>query len=240
MGRAFDGHIPDKALAKLRPGDFLFVETFGWYVSWSIMYLTSSRVSHAAMYLGSKKIMHATLDGLCKEDIDVLFNADSRILPCITSMTDEQRKQVPSAVEKLEGVPYGFQVVKEKALRIISGRDWKHFRWKFFADVALIVLVLDVPIYLTLGWPVLSWLILLYVVLLAFNYFLSKLLPLPFNEFTGYPCQVLSRELWSGRGVFIMDNDLNGNSGDFILFRNFDAWISSLAAQQTSESKNLI
>jgi len=26
-----------------------------------------------------------------------------------------------------------------------------------------------------------------------------------------------------------MDIDLDGNSGDFILFRNFDAWISSLS-----------
>ena len=235
MGRAFDYRIPDKALAKLRPGDFLFVETFGWYVSWLIMYLTSSRVSHAALYLGSKKIMHATLAGVCKEDIDVLFNADSRILPCITSMTDEQRKKVRSTVQKLEGIPYGFHVVKEKGLRIISGRDWTHFRWKFFADIALIVLVWDAPIYLVVGWPVLSWLIFLYLVLLAFNRLLSKLLPLPFNEFTGYPCQVLSRELWSGRGIFIMDNDLDGHSGDIILFRNFDAWISSLSRSGTKE-----
>ena len=229
MGRAFDGRIPDKALAKLSPGDFLFVETFGWYVSWLIMYLTSSRISHGAMYLGSNEIFHATLAGACKEDIGVLFNTNSRILPCITSMTDEQRKKIPSSVQSLEGTPYGFDVVKEKGLRIISGRDWKHFRWKFFADIALIVLVLDVPVYLVLGWPVLSWLIALYVVLIALNRLLWKLLPLPINEFTVYPCQLLSSELWSGRGIFIMDIDLDGNSGDFILFRNFDAWISSLS-----------
>jgi len=143
MGRAFDGRIPDKALAKLSPGDFLFVETFAGIVSWLIMYLTSSRISHGAMYLGSNEIFHATLAGACKEDIGVLFNTNSRILPCITSMTDEQRKKIPSSVQSLEGTPYGFDVVKEKGLRIISGRDWKHFRWKFFADIALIVLVLD-------------------------------------------------------------------------------------------------
>jgi len=144
-------------------------------------------------------------------------------------MTDEQRKKVPSSVQSLEGTPYGFDVVKEKGLRIISGRDWKHFRWKFFADIGLIILVLDVPVYLVLGWPVLSWLIALYVVLIAFNRLLWKLLPLPINEFTVYPCQLLSSELWSGRGTFIMDNDLDGHSGDFILFRNFDAWINSLS-----------
>lgn len=235
MGRAFDGRIPDKALAKLRPGDFLFVETFGWYVSWLIMYLTSSRISHCAMYVGSNQIFHATLNGVCKEDLSVLFNANSRILPCITSMTDDQRKKVPSSVQSLEGTTYGFDVVKEKALRIISGRDWKHFRWKFFVDIALIVLVLDVPVYLVVGWPVLSWLIPLYVALVGFNRLLWRLLPLPFNEFTGYPCQLLSSELWSGRGTFIMDNDLDGNSGDFILFRNFDAWVSSLSSGGTKK-----
>src|ERR1019366_7878143 len=82
MAFAFDRELPAKAIAALRPGDAIFLQSFDSWLSWAVMYMTNSEVSHAAMYLGNGLISHATLSGVVQEPIESLYGAHGRLLPC--------------------------------------------------------------------------------------------------------------------------------------------------------------
>lgn len=174
MAFGFDGQLPPKAIAALRPGDAIFLQTFDSRLSWAVMYMTNSEVSHAAIYLGNGLIAHATLSGVVQEPIEALYGARSRLLPCIIKASDEQRAQLPlDAVSQL-GKPYGWRIVFAKALRILFGRLWPFFRWTFVLDIAVLAITADlllllstrrfigvsiaIPLYLlAILWGWLSW-----------------------------------------------------------------------------------
>jgi len=77
MGAAFEGGLPEKAVRMLRPGDVLFVQTFGSLLSWLVMYFTKSEISHVAFYVGNKQIAHSPMSGVVFEPIEVLYDADT-------------------------------------------------------------------------------------------------------------------------------------------------------------------
>lgn len=205
MGGAFEGSLPETALQVLRPGDVLFVQTLGWPLSWLIMYLTKSEVSHVAFYLGDREIAHSTLGGVTIEPIEALFNPSTRILPCIWPMPDEKRLAVIRIVkEQYEGLPYGWIPALLKGIRILTGRDWPYFRWVFFLDISFALMLIDLPLFLFLKYPVVAWLIPAYLVVIIFNWVLWKFWPLVFSEWTGKPCDLL-RLLQLQEGSFLFD-----------------------------------
>jgi hypothetical protein len=150
MGGAFEDAIPDAALELLHAGDVIVVQTLDKFASWVIMYLTQSEVSHVAMYLGGRRISHATpAAGVTIEMVDALFKPNSRLLPCIRKMPDETRAKIPDHVaESWEGRPYAMLLVLLKGLSILSAHNWPAFRWKFFIDVVLAVVAIDLPFLL--------------------------------------------------------------------------------------------
>lgn len=205
MGGAFEGTLPETALQILQPGDVLFVQMLGWPLSWLIMYLTSSEVSHVAFYVGNREISHSTLSGVATEPIEALFDSSTRILPCVWPMPDEKRLQVSRLLaEHFTGVPYGWLSVLVKAFRILTARDWPYFRWAFFGDIAIALLLLDLPLLLIAGHPIISWGIPAYLALIVFNSGLWRFQPLKLSEWTGKPVDIL-RMLQSQGGTFVFD-----------------------------------
>jgi cell wall-associated NlpC family hydrolase len=63
MCGAYVGALPEEVMLILEDGDLILVGNFGWWISWLIMYLTNSQISHIAVYVGDGKILHATVGG---------------------------------------------------------------------------------------------------------------------------------------------------------------------------------
>lgn len=204
MGGAFQGDYPVKAIAMMQTGDFFLVQTLNSRIAWLVMYLTSSEVSHVAMYAGNSEIIHATFGGVVKAPAQSLFTPNARVLPAKLELTDEVRADLPQSNAKMLGHPYAWSVVFRKGLMILTGRDWGYFRWTFAADIALSILLLDVPLILALGFPVLSWLFLGYLITLVCNRIIWSFKPLKFSAETGKPCDMLTVVKRSG-GTLMFD-----------------------------------
>jgi hypothetical protein len=192
MAGAFEGSLPDKAFELLGPGDVLLVQTLGSPISWLIMYLTSSEISHAAFYLGNREIAHATRSGVCVEPVESLLDPNSRILPGILPIPDEKRSQIVQATREYFGLPYGWIPALLKGIRILSGRDWPYFRWRFFADICVLLFVLDLPFLIAFHRPVIAWIAPAYLTTVMLNALLWPWKPLKFDGWTGKPCDLLS------------------------------------------------
>ena len=205
MGAAFEDSLPSKCLSDMKAGDILFVGSFNCFVSWVVMYLTKSEVSHAAVYLGNGQIAHSTLAGFTIEPVESLFDSNTRILPCIWPMSDKTRVKFEQYIrEHYEGAHYAFLTAALKGVRIILGRDWKYFRWSFLFDLALTLSVLDFPLYFILGYPALIWLLVVYLLAIPINYCLWRIRPLQFTEKSGKPNELLEF-LWSQGASFGVD-----------------------------------
>ena len=210
MGGAFQGRIPDEKIDAMKPGDLLFVQTLGSRLSWLIMYLTSSEVSHFAAYAGDRRIVHATTNaGVIEEPIEALFDENTRVLVAQLEGTSIARKDVAESKKKILGAPYGHDVVRYKAYQILFGRDWRHFKWKFAADLILTLLLIDLPIVLVLGSPVISWLVPVYLLVLAFNALLWRFLPPKPSERTVKPNDMISYVMSSG-ATLLYDEEFLG------------------------------
>lgn len=204
MAGGFQGDVPVKAIELLRSGDVLLVQTLDSPISWLIMHLTTSEISHVAHYYGNGQIVHATTTGMCIDPVESLFNQSTRVLLTQWNISDEQRAQMTENLQALLGTKYGWSAVLLKGFLILSARDWPYFRWRFFADIALALFLLDLPAILLLGYPVLSWLIPCYLTLIVFHGLLWKVKPLNFTEWTVKPCDMLSVILRSG-GTLMFD-----------------------------------
>lgn len=189
MGAAFQGQIPQKALNLLSPGDVIFFQTLNCWISWLIMYLTKSEISHVAIYTGNNLITHTTLSGVISEPIQGLFDENIRLLPCIVPLEKEHRKKVLPLTEEILGSPYSLASVIKKSFRIINGRDWYYFRFSFILDATLILLAIDIPIIFFTGHFLFSWLLIFYLICIPINGILHIIKPLKFNENTAKPIE---------------------------------------------------
>jgi hypothetical protein len=170
MAFGFDFELPPKAIAALRPGDAIFLLTFDSWLSWAVMYMTNSEVSHAAIYLGDGLISHATLGGVVKEPVRSLYGRSCRLLPCLIGASDEQRANLHSVVASQLGQPYGWGIVLLKALRIMSARLWPLFRWTFVLDLAVLTIVADIAAFALSGRVIgFSAIVLLYLLVILWG-----------------------------------------------------------------------
>ena len=202
---AFEGSLNPALLRVLRPGDVLFVQTLDWPLAWLIMYLTRFEVSHVATYLGNGEIGHATLDGFRIEPIKALYGPGARILPSSWALTDDQRTSMAEMFRNdFPGTPYGWLPVVVKGIRLVSGRDWPSFQWRVFLDVALTLMVIDLPFIAWTGAPRVSWLILAHLILVGFNRLRWPVSPLKLSIWTAKPLDVFMMVNRHG-GQFLCD-----------------------------------
>lgn len=169
MAHGWAHWLPAPVIDILKPGDLIFVQTLGCWRSWLIMYLTSSDVSHMALYIGNGEILHATTAGSTRAPVSDLFG-DVRILPCRNPYG--KSKDLPSDINwtQYEGRPYGWRQVYRKGLNILTGRDTPCFRWRFFLDISICLLILDLPFMLILKYPVFILLLLPYLGVILANH----------------------------------------------------------------------
>ena len=192
MCGAFCGTIPDVLVETLEPGDPIFVGNFNWWLSWLIMFLTSSQVSHIVLYAGNHKVFHQTLAGPALEPIEHLYSPYSRLLPFkLPELRGKRQKPLTEEVVlAYRHIPYPTKQVLKKALNIITGRDWKYFRFKFATD-ALLVLLLATSPFSIMRIPIFPVMSCMYIALLFFNRLLSCFHPLPADSSHGKPCDGL-------------------------------------------------
>jgi hypothetical protein len=146
MAAGYIGAEFAEALPKINPGDLLVIETFDSFLAWLVLYFTSSHMSHLALYAGDEMIAHATTAGVRLDPVSVLYNAKNRIVAFSIPPAKIIKPFTPEIFKDLIGQPYGWRAVVFKGRRILSGRDWNSFKWKFFADFALIYALTDVTI----------------------------------------------------------------------------------------------
>lgn len=171
MQLAFPDKVPELALSYLEPGDLLFVSTYENWMSWLIMYLTSSEISHVAMYLGNRQIAHMATSGSIAEPIESIYGKNKMILPCHLPFDPNLRMELVNTAKTLanETVPYSWKDVFYRGISILSGRDKFLFRAKFIVDFFTIGLVLDIIPFLLLGYPVFIWLCIVFLLITLAN-----------------------------------------------------------------------
>ncbi len=204
MSGAWDNTLPPYVISMLEDFDLLAFETFEHFPSWAIMYGTSSLVSHVAMFAKPANVAHMTGKGFTIEPIANVFNSNVRVLPVKINRPEHPLPTMEQATKEHHGLPYGWHVVRGKALKIISGRHYHYWRWKFFFDVAVVLLLLDLPIRLILGRFVFSWLILPYLCLVLFNLVRWRFQPLPLDENNATPFDILWKTMDKG-GAAVYD-----------------------------------
>lgn len=206
MGRGFDGSIPNELITLLKAGDIICVQSFDWWLSWFIMYLTSSSISHVAQYLGNGQIAHMGLDGLAIEPVERLFRPQARFLPVIWFFTPEERAKIPGAVNSLkDDVYYDTRILLRKGLRILSGRAWQSYRWKFLLDIGFFILILDTLLYVALKSHVLLWLIPICLTILLLNWLRWLKRPVRTED----PEELINWLFRTGRGMPLLDIHLS-------------------------------
>ena len=141
MCGAYVGSLPEEVLLMLEHGDPILVGDFGWWVSWLIMYLTNSHISHVALYVGDGKIMHATLRGAEIAPIESLFGPKVRLLAGKAPIPPERRNPMAwkDARKFVVGRRYSVLLVICKGLLIMLGKQQPCFRWRLSADVCITI-----------------------------------------------------------------------------------------------------
>jgi len=213
MALAHIGGIPDQLLRDLRPGDLILTQRLDAWLSWAMMYFTSSSIDHAAIYIGDGKIFHVTLSGSKEHSIRV-FGRNTRILPLRFALSSEVAPQpeVPDSAPEDHGSTNSFiNKVPSKiqltivALRIVTGLHPERFRWKFLADAFLLAACIDVPLYGLFEMIFVSPAVAILIGIALFNlvrFYLLSLFKRPPPEPTSHP-DLLERAFSNSGGIIL-------------------------------------
>jgi hypothetical protein len=204
MCGAYVGALPEEIMLILQAGDTILVGNFESWISWLIMYLTNSQISHVAVYVGDGKILHATQRGGEIAPISMLFGKNVRLLPCKAPVRPHHRERIrwENIDNALVQRPYSILLVVSKAIVILSGRDPICFRWRVVGDIVVLAASVILVLNLSAGW---YFLVAGYLVLVLINHLRPP--PRPdskFANFYGVPADALRWILRSG-GAFMPD-----------------------------------
>ena len=191
MMRSFRGALPESLVKELKPGDILFVQTLRSFLSWLIMYLTKSEISHVATYVGDRAIVHATSAGVVSEPIESLFSDNMLIVPCGIRIPREKQAELENFHRKHEGAPYSWRALLSKGARIVAGREPMYFRATFFADLAMVMLPMGRVLAGTRGLLAGIVILVAYAALVGVSATWAKFVPLPLDRKTAKPVEVL-------------------------------------------------
>lgn len=175
MCGAYERVLPDDVVQALETADLIGVGNFQSWMSWLIMYLTHSQISHIAVYVGDRKISHATLQGIKVEPIEALFGEHVRLLVCKVSVPEASRKhRIWKDIDqnpRFAGRPYSLWRVVLKGMWIVSGRDVSYFRWAIFADISFCIIAVDGLAWIAIGRPVGAWTVIIgYLAMILVNW----------------------------------------------------------------------
>ncbi len=190
MCLGWEERLPDAVASRLADGDILLIETFGSFLSWLVMYFTSSQTSHVAIYCEGGRVSHMTLSRLVIEPIENLYGPNIRILPGKVNWP-AKKEPMEQITSKYSDRPYGWYVIMRKAALILSGRHWYYFRWKFFLDISLTLVLFDACLYLLSGVAAMSILIPLYLLVIGINRIRWSRNPLKRTEHTMAPAEAV-------------------------------------------------
>ncbi len=150
---AFVGSIPEDVVAQLEPGDVVFTQRLDSTLSWATMYFGSSPVDHMAIYVGDGNVIHATLGGVKMHTLKVLaLNARVLIVKDPRSVVGGGLDEQPTGgvltprERWFHSLPPKGQLAMV-AIEIVLGFYPASFRWKFFADVVFICVIIDTISY---------------------------------------------------------------------------------------------
>lgn len=155
MALAHIGGVPDELLRDLRVGDVILTQRLDSWLSWAMMYFTSSPIDHAAIYIGDARIFHVTLNGSKEHSIHV-FGRNTRLLPIRFALPDQTATQAdfsdqpPDPPDTKKRFIHNFAPKIQLALvalRIVAGFHPERFKWKFLADAFLLAACIDLLLY---------------------------------------------------------------------------------------------
>lgn len=151
MAIAFDCGVPPDVVEDLRPGDMIFTQGTKSWLSWAMLYLTSSPVNHVANYIGDGNVLHMTLSGSKIHPLRVLAK-DARVLPvrlnpiCMDvwfAVTEaEEYRMGPKKKKISHHLPPKCQLAWV-AILIVLGFFPDRFRWKSLFDILLLLFTID-------------------------------------------------------------------------------------------------
>ena len=190
---AFVGGIPEDIVAELEVGDVIFTQRLDSALSWAVMYCGSSPVDHMAIYFGDSRVVHMTLGGLKVQSLQILAsNARVLIVKDIASVIGGKSDEGPMGgmytprTRWFHDLPPKVQLAMG-AVEIILGFYPDSFRWRFFADIVIICVIVDTAAY---------WLLHIFfalpVALILGCVIAVNLLIHAFRKWRGKPYQLLS------------------------------------------------
>jgi len=191
MCGAFVNEIPKPFLDMLKPGNVILHSDFNSVISWLIMFLTKSQVSHASVYAGNGMVLHTGLSGVMYEPVEKIFGEDTRLLPLVYRDPNHKVSAFDESILGGKGrLPYPVNLVLKKAVYIILGRNGRFYSFKLFLDSLLIVSL--IAWLVSFAYPfVLVFMIGFFFLVIGVNLSLSIIKPLPFGEEYGAPCDAL-------------------------------------------------
>lgn len=206
MAYAFEESIPEDVVNSLQIGDIILQGSFNCWLYWAIMYYTNSLINHCAVYIGNRQILHVTLSGSVKEPIESLYGKRTRLIIARFRLpVEKQIKQVQVDNYKYVGIPYSKKVVFEKFLSIITGKNWPHFHWKFYLDILILFLIMDIPFLYFLKIPIFLIIPLLLFCLILVNAILWHFNPISLSAL-GAPSDLLYSVV-KNLGIVILDQN---------------------------------
>jgi hypothetical protein len=148
---AFVDEIPDSQIRAFRIGDMIFTQRLNSFMSWAMMYVTSSPVDHTAIYYGDGKVAHRTLTGaglhslrsLAKNCRVVIIRMNEGELRHWSHEFEALRPRIHKGSKIMHALPTKGQLAVG-ALLAIHGLFPDRFRWKLWLDFFFAVGLLSV------------------------------------------------------------------------------------------------
>lgn len=168
---SWEGDFQPVLLELLEPFDLIFFQNRNSFLSWLVLYITKTDISHCGTYIGDGKVLHATLSGTVKTDLKWFFDIGCRVMPVHMSAQSKQRKEID--ISDLIGKPYDKWGTLAKGIKAIIGINWPKFRATYLWDVSCVLIVLDVLLFLSTGLLA-FWLILACYYIIVLYAYLSK------------------------------------------------------------------
>ncbi|MGK5675479.1 hypothetical protein ACSNOB_21870 [Micromonospora sp. URMC 106] len=114
----------------------IFMHPLNSRLSWAVMYVTDSPLSHVATSVGGGDVIDASLEGVIKYPFDELLDEQSYMAIVIPPMTDVQQRTVVEHLHSRLGAGYSWFMAARIGLRATVGLSGT-FNWRLYFDGAL-------------------------------------------------------------------------------------------------------
>ena len=162
MAMAWMDRAPRWVLDGLEPGDMVFTQRLNSALSWAMMYMSSSPVDHVGVIDPDGRVLHMTLSGVRQHGLNtlakgarvVVFRPDIAGLEKPFEVTEGRLYR--GGMRSL-AIPAKLQLAFG-AVGIALGAFPERFRWKFLADLAITLGLVDLGL-MGMGVSPKAWLV---------------------------------------------------------------------------------